>query len=75
MVSLPFILYNQTVTDDFQEMCSKEWLAMLTVVPLGLGSNPGEYMDVCKCIVPSRHWGTLNSRRATNPLVRLVEER
>ncbi|GFX69943.1 uncharacterized protein TNCV_2079231 [Trichonephila clavipes] len=30
-------------------------------------------MDVCKCIVPSRHWGSLNSRRATSPLVRLVE--
>ncbi|GFV36744.1 uncharacterized protein TNCV_2649881 [Trichonephila clavipes] len=26
-----------------------------------------------KCIVPSRHGGTLNSRRATSPLVRLVE--
>ncbi|GFX11229.1 uncharacterized protein TNCV_1893701 [Trichonephila clavipes] len=41
----------------------------------GLGSNPGEYMDVCKCIVPLRHGCTLNSRRAANPLVRLVEER
>ncbi|GFS90968.1 uncharacterized protein TNCV_2119691 [Trichonephila clavipes] len=30
-------------------------------------------MDVCKCIVPSRHGGTLNSHRATSPLVRLVE--
>ncbi|GFX60192.1 uncharacterized protein TNCV_4533521 [Trichonephila clavipes] len=30
-------------------------------------------MDVCKCIVPSRHGGTLNSRRAACPLVRLVE--
>ncbi|GFW77327.1 uncharacterized protein TNCV_924431 [Trichonephila clavipes] len=30
-------------------------------------------MDVCKCIVPSRHGGTLNSRRAASPLVRLVE--
>ncbi|GFU05430.1 uncharacterized protein TNCV_3290811 [Trichonephila clavipes] len=29
-------------------------------------------MDVCKCIVPSRHGGTLNSRRAASPLVRLV---
>ncbi|GFW24036.1 hypothetical protein TNCV_4950801 [Trichonephila clavipes] len=42
---------------------------MLTVVPLGLGSNPREDMDVCKCIVLSRHGGTLNSRRAANPLV------
>ncbi|GFT29656.1 hypothetical protein TNCV_4890841 [Trichonephila clavipes] len=29
----------------------------------GLGSNPGEDMDVYKCIVPLRHGGTLNSRR------------
>ncbi|GFT09100.1 uncharacterized protein TNCV_4105551 [Trichonephila clavipes] len=29
-------------------------------------------MDVCKCIVPSRHGGTLNSRRAASPLVRMV---
>ncbi|GFS50367.1 uncharacterized protein TNCV_1638591 [Trichonephila clavipes] len=38
-----------------------------------MSSNPGEVMDVCKCIVPSRHWVTLNSRRAASPLVRLVE--
>ncbi|GFW10624.1 uncharacterized protein TNCV_4917431 [Trichonephila clavipes] len=30
-------------------------------------------MDVCKCIVPSQHGGTLNSRRVASPLVRLVE--
>ncbi|GFY11133.1 uncharacterized protein TNCV_4471191 [Trichonephila clavipes] len=30
-------------------------------------------MDVCKCIVPLRHGGTLNSRRVASPLVRLVE--
>ncbi|GFY10119.1 DUF4817 domain-containing protein [Trichonephila clavipes] len=30
-------------------------------------------MDVCKCIEPLRHGGTLNSRRATSPLVWLVE--
>ncbi|GFT89937.1 hypothetical protein TNCV_1666501 [Trichonephila clavipes] len=30
-------------------------------------------MDVCKCIVPSRHEGTVNSRRAASPLVRVVE--
>ncbi|GFW54945.1 hypothetical protein TNCV_2785601 [Trichonephila clavipes] len=29
-------------------------------------------MNVCKCIVPSRHGGTLNSRRAASLLVRLV---
>ncbi|GFW28853.1 uncharacterized protein TNCV_201761 [Trichonephila clavipes] len=39
----------------------------------GLGSNPGEDMDVCKCIVPLRHGATLNSRRAASPLVWLVE--
>ncbi|GFW96894.1 uncharacterized protein TNCV_2160291 [Trichonephila clavipes] len=50
------------------------WLATLTAVSLGLGSNPEEDMDVCKCIVPSRHGATLNSRRAANLLVRLVEE-
>ncbi|GFV15218.1 uncharacterized protein TNCV_4650501 [Trichonephila clavipes] len=43
-------------------------------MPLGLGSNPGEDMDVCKCIVPSRHRGTLNSRRAACPFMKLVEE-
>ncbi|GFY35299.1 uncharacterized protein TNCV_796551 [Trichonephila clavipes] len=30
-------------------------------------------MDVCKCAVPLRHGGTLNSRRAASPRVRLVE--
>ncbi|GFV47477.1 uncharacterized protein TNCV_885491 [Trichonephila clavipes] len=30
-------------------------------------------MEVCKCIVPAWHWGTINSRRAACPLVRLVE--
>ncbi|GFW00747.1 uncharacterized protein TNCV_2305201 [Trichonephila clavipes] len=30
-------------------------------------------MDVCKCIVPSRHEDNLNSRRTVNPHVRLVE--
>ncbi|GFU47765.1 uncharacterized protein TNCV_4465131 [Trichonephila clavipes] len=49
------------------------WLATLIAVPLGLGLNPGEDVDVCKCIVPSCHGNTLNSRRAACPLVRLVE--
>ncbi|GFS94011.1 uncharacterized protein TNCV_4480591 [Trichonephila clavipes] len=31
-------------------------------------------MDVCKCIVPSRHGGTLNSPQTASPLVKLVEE-
>ncbi|GFW33632.1 cullin-4A [Trichonephila clavipes] len=53
--------------------CTEEWLATLTAVSLGLGSNPGEHMDVCKCIVPSRHGGTLNSSRAESSLVRLME--
>ncbi|GFU97309.1 uncharacterized protein TNCV_3889241 [Trichonephila clavipes] len=30
-------------------------------------------MDVCKCIVPLRHGGTLNSRRAASPRVWLME--
>ncbi|GFU01406.1 hypothetical protein TNCV_54071 [Trichonephila clavipes] len=30
-------------------------------------------MDVCKCIVPLPHGGTLNNRQATSPLVWLVE--
>ncbi|GFX42684.1 uncharacterized protein TNCV_2196431 [Trichonephila clavipes] len=30
-------------------------------------------MYVCKCIVPLRYGGTLNSRRAASPLVWLVE--
>ncbi|GFU75026.1 uncharacterized protein TNCV_3752771 [Trichonephila clavipes] len=30
-------------------------------------------MDVCKCIVPLRHGGTQNSRRAASHLVWLVE--
>ncbi|GFX29137.1 uncharacterized protein TNCV_3216721 [Trichonephila clavipes] len=46
---------------------------MLTAVPWGLGSNLEEDMDVCKCIVPLRHESTLNSCRATNLLVWLVE--
>ncbi|GFU05822.1 transposon Tf2-6 polyprotein [Trichonephila clavipes] len=46
---------------------------MLTSVPLGLGSSPGEDLDVCKCIVPSRHGHALNSRRAASLLSRLVE--
>ncbi|GFV01830.1 uncharacterized protein TNCV_2550841 [Trichonephila clavipes] len=42
-------------------------------MPLGLGSNPGEDINVCKCIVPLRHGGTLNSRQAASLLVWLVE--
>ncbi|GFV67669.1 hypothetical protein TNCV_4623491 [Trichonephila clavipes] len=38
-----------------------------------MGSNSGEDMDVCKCIVPLRHGGTLNSRRAASPLIVRVQ--
>ncbi|GFX19112.1 uncharacterized protein TNCV_3012561 [Trichonephila clavipes] len=40
---------------------------------LGLDLNPGEDMDICKCIVPLRHGDTVNSSRVASPLVRLVE--
>ncbi|GFW92981.1 hypothetical protein TNCV_4209171 [Trichonephila clavipes] len=40
---------------------------------IGLGSNPGENMVVCKCIVSLRHGGAINSHRAASPLARLVE--
>ncbi|GFY00408.1 uncharacterized protein TNCV_1664471 [Trichonephila clavipes] len=30
-------------------------------------------MDACKCIMPLRHGGTLNTRLAASPLVWLVE--
>ncbi|GFX13162.1 uncharacterized protein TNCV_2989261 [Trichonephila clavipes] len=40
----------------------------------GLDSNQDEGMDVFKCIITSRHGGTLNSRRAASPLAKLVEE-
>ncbi|GFW15269.1 hypothetical protein TNCV_174141 [Trichonephila clavipes] len=49
-----------------------KWLATLTAMPQGLSSNPGEDMDVCKCIGPLRHGGILNSRRAVSPFVWLV---
>ncbi|GFV37694.1 uncharacterized protein TNCV_2708091 [Trichonephila clavipes] len=45
----------------------------LTAVKKGLGLNPGEGMDVCKCIVPLRHGSTLNSCRVASPLLWLVE--
>ncbi|GFU26513.1 hypothetical protein TNCV_2463561 [Trichonephila clavipes] len=41
--------------------------------PEGLGSNPGEGINVCKCILLSRHGVTQNSRRAASPHVRLVK--
>ncbi|GFU88135.1 hypothetical protein TNCV_1337041 [Trichonephila clavipes] len=39
----------------------------------GLGLNPGEIMDVSKGILPLRQGGTLSSRQATSPLLRLKE--
>ncbi|GFY16793.1 uncharacterized protein TNCV_4337941 [Trichonephila clavipes] len=73
-----FSLQNHVDEDILQasfvlEKSIDKWLATLTAVPLGLGSNPEEDMDVCECIVPSGHGSTLNSRRAASPLVRLVE--
>ncbi|GFU15993.1 hypothetical protein TNCV_1299661 [Trichonephila clavipes] len=42
-------------------------------MPQSLGSNLGESMDVCKCIVHLRCGGTLHSYRFASPLERLVE--
>ncbi|GFV79548.1 hypothetical protein TNCV_280011 [Trichonephila clavipes] len=39
----------------------------------GLGSNPGEGMDVRKRIVPMRHEGIPKNCRVASPLVRLGE--
>ncbi|GFW68775.1 hypothetical protein TNCV_3639901 [Trichonephila clavipes] len=39
---------------------------------VGLRSKPVEDMGVCECLVPLRHGGTLNSRRAASSLVWLV---
>ncbi|GFX20860.1 uncharacterized protein TNCV_79151 [Trichonephila clavipes] len=43
-------------------------------MPFGLGSNSGEDMYVCKCIVTLRHGGTLNIRRSASPLLWLVKK-
>ncbi|GFW44393.1 uncharacterized protein TNCV_1748221 [Trichonephila clavipes] len=40
---------------------------------VGIGIESRRRHGFYKCIVPSRHGGTLNSRRAACPLVRLVE--
>ncbi|GFT25397.1 uncharacterized protein TNCV_182251 [Trichonephila clavipes] len=53
--------------------CCKEARHNIRPTQGGLGSNPGEDMDACKCIVPLRHGGTYNNRRAASSLVRLVE--
>ncbi|GFS89200.1 transposable element Tcb1 transposase [Trichonephila clavipes] len=56
-----------------QEHIQSLFESMPRRVAAGLGLNPGEDMDVCKCIVPLRHEGTLNIQ-APSPLVWLVEE-
>ncbi|GFU86442.1 uncharacterized protein TNCV_1417941 [Trichonephila clavipes] len=56
------------------EKVIENWTSRLDYIRASRGSSiPGEDTDVCKCIVPSRYGKTLNSRRATSPLVRLVE--
>ncbi|GFT20978.1 hypothetical protein TNCV_3131261 [Trichonephila clavipes] len=50
-----------------------EWLATLTAMSLGMGSNTGQGTGTCRYIVASRHESTLKSRRAAILLVRLVE--
>ncbi|GFU99819.1 hypothetical protein TNCV_506401 [Trichonephila clavipes] len=68
------IMYFTCTGTDLQSAGdNNKWLATLIDVPLGLGLNPGEDMDVFKCIVTSRHGGTLKSRPAASPLLRLVE--
>ncbi|GFU52343.1 hypothetical protein TNCV_3958621 [Trichonephila clavipes] len=46
---------------------------MLNAVPMNLGLTPGGALTLCKCIVPLRHEGTLNSHCAVSPLMGLVE--
>ncbi|GFV50435.1 uncharacterized protein TNCV_626781 [Trichonephila clavipes] len=62
-----------THLERYKFWCRPSGIVVSDAVPLGLGSNPGEDMDICECIVPSLHWCTLNSRRAASSLVRLVE--
>ncbi|GFY19983.1 hypothetical protein TNCV_2146761 [Trichonephila clavipes] len=40
---------------------------------IGLGSNLGEAMVVCKCILPLRHRGNLNIRPASSHFEKLLE--
>ncbi|GFU51364.1 hypothetical protein TNCV_874181 [Trichonephila clavipes] len=47
---------------------------MLTAEWLGMGSNPGEGMNIRKRIMPLRHGGALHSHRAAIPFVILVGE-
>ncbi|GFU72778.1 retrovirus-related Pol polyprotein from transposon TNT 1-94 [Trichonephila clavipes] len=81
-------LHHPEYTQQLKQMLIEEWTLlpqeMLHQLVLsmrrrgeatiaGLGSNPGEGMNVCKCIVLSRHGGNFDSRRAESPLVMLVE--
>ncbi|GFV67150.1 hypothetical protein TNCV_3669051 [Trichonephila clavipes] len=49
----------------------------LTAMPLDLGTNPGEDMDVCKCIVPSwtrkssREFGGIGGEGCGSPVVKV----
>ncbi|GFW10196.1 hypothetical protein TNCV_1849131 [Trichonephila clavipes] len=45
-------------------LLSKTWRFHFLMSGKGLGSKPGEDMDVCKCIVPLRHGCNLNSLQA-----------
>ncbi|GFW97696.1 hypothetical protein TNCV_1424601 [Trichonephila clavipes] len=51
-----------------------DWL-IVTILSLGCqpGFNPGEGMDVYKCVVHLWHGDALNSRRAASPLVRYIK--
>ncbi|GFW34503.1 transposable element Tcb2 transposase [Trichonephila clavipes] len=62
---------NRALTEEWDKL--PQQLLDNVVHSMGLGSNPGEDMDVYKCIVPSRHGGTLNNCRAASPSVRLVK--
>ncbi|GFX24230.1 hypothetical protein TNCV_1366111 [Trichonephila clavipes] len=72
VVKSPF-LHSFLEGSERSELHSSRTVVSDATVPLGLGSNPGEGMDVCKCIAPSRCASTLNSRRATSLLVKLME--
>ncbi|GFW71367.1 hypothetical protein TNCV_537851 [Trichonephila clavipes] len=70
-----YVTGNERRSSSMTEINTILFEAMIQNDQRGLGLNSGEGMDTCKCIVPLRHGGTLNSRRATSPLVRLVERK
>ncbi|GFV10137.1 hypothetical protein TNCV_3660891 [Trichonephila clavipes] len=58
-----------------EKITVQKCLAIIAEVQ-GLGSNPEEGIDVCRCIVPSWHGGgTLNSCRASCKSSRVVKTR